>query len=101
MYVVMNRVRVKKEWSSKFEERFRNRTGQIDKEPGFINMQILRPDSDAAPYVVLTTWEQKSDFENWVGSDDFKLAHQNPMPKEAFDDGGGLEAFDVVIQSEK
>ena len=34
------------------------------------------------------------------GSDDFKIAHQNPMNKDAFLDGGGLEQFDVIISAE-
>jgi len=34
-----------------------------------------------------------------VGSDDFKLAHQNPMAKAAFLDGGGLERYEVVVSA--
>jgi len=97
MYVVMNRVKVKNEWADEFENRFRKRAGQIDKEPGFVNMQILKPEAKETPYIVLTTWSNKADFENWITSDDFKMAHQNPMPKDAFDSGGGLEAFEVII----
>jgi len=99
MYVVMNRVCVKSNWTTEFEERFRKRAGKIDKEPGFVSMNILKPESENVPYVVLTHWKTKGDFENWIGSDDFKAAHQNPMPKEAFDTGGGLETFDVIISS--
>lgn len=99
MYVVMNRVMVKADWANEFEQRFAKRKGQIDKEPGFVNMQILKPESEQTPYVVLTTWQSKSDFENWIKSEDFKLAHQNPMPKDAFNPGGGLERFEVVIAS--
>ena len=40
---------------------------------------------------MLTHWQDEQAFQYWVGSDDFKLAHQNPMNKEAFLEGGGLE----------
>lgn len=99
MYVVMNRVMVNKGWEEEFETRFKKRSGQIDKVPGFVSMQILQPDNEAQPYIVMTHWEDKSAFENWVGSEDFKLAHQNPMPQEAFSEGGGLESYRVVINS--
>ena len=97
MFIVANRVPVASGWEETFEERFRKRVGQIDKQPGFVRMQILKPESDDSPYVVLTTWRDKSSFEAWVGSDDFKLAHSNPMPKEAFDGEGKLEMHEVVI----
>ena len=62
-------------------------------------MEILKPNSENTPYVVLTHWQNESAFRNWVGSDDFKLAHQNPMPKEAFLNGGGIEQYEVIISA--
>jgi heme-degrading monooxygenase HmoA len=99
MFVVANRVPVASGWEETFEERFRQRAGQIDKQPGFLRMQILKPVSDESPFVVLTTWQDKASFESWVGSEDFKLAHSNPMPKEAFDGEGKLEMHEVIIDA--
>jgi len=99
MFIVANRVPVALGWEEKFEERFRKRAGQIDKQPGFLSMQVLKPDSKNTPYIVLTTWQDKASFELWVGSDDFKLAHSNPMPKEAFDGEGKLEMHEVVVSA--
>ena len=99
MFIVANRVPVAAGWKETFEERFRQRAGQIDKQPGFVRMQILRPESNDTPYVVLTTWQDKASFEGWVGSEDFKLAHSNPMPKEAFAGDGKMEMHEVVIDA--
>ena len=99
MYIVTNRVPVAAEYAEMFEQRFRERAGQIDKQPGFVRMQVLRPDTPDTPYLVQTTWTDRQAFEAWVGSDDFKLAHRNPMPKEAFSGEGRIEKFDVVIES--
>lgn len=101
MYIVANRVNVAEGYQAEFEQRFRKRAGQIDKQPGFVSMQILQPVSDDTPYVVLTTWQDESAFKAWVGSEDFKEAHRNPMPKEAFKPGGGIEQFNVIIAAEK
>jgi heme-degrading monooxygenase HmoA len=97
MYIVTNRVPVAEGFVEMFEQRFRERAGQIDKQPGFVQMQVLRPDSPDTPYLVQTTWIDKQAFEAWVGSDDFKLAHRNPMPKEAFTGDGKIERFEVII----
>lgn len=99
MYIVNNRVPVAEGYEEMFEERFRKRAGQVEKQAGFVRMSILKPETDDTPYVVMTAWQDKTAFENWVGSEDFKLAHQNPMPKEAFKDEGKLEMFEVIIEA--
>lgn len=98
-YVVANRVFVKQAYAGEFEQRFRDRSGQINQQPGFVRMEVLKPQSEKTPYVVLTHWENEQAFKNWVGSEDFKRAHQNPMDKDAFLDGGGLEQHEVIISS--
>ncbi|MEM7562348.1 MAG: antibiotic biosynthesis monooxygenase, partial [Pseudomonadota bacterium] len=97
---VANRVFVKTPYREEFEQRFRKRAGAIDKQAGFISMQILKPCSENTPYVVLTHWENESAFRQWVGSEDFQLAHQNPMSREAFEEGGGIEQYQVIIASD-
>lgn len=97
--VVANRVFVKPDFHIEFESRFRNRVGEIDKQPGFIRMDVLRPQTDKEPFMILTYWQDQSAFHNWLNSEDFKVAHQNPMVKDAFFEGGGIEKFDVIISS--
>lgn len=97
MFVVANRVYIAPGWEERFEQRFRDRAGQIENNPGFVRMQVLRPAGDNEPYVVLTTWTDRAAFEQWVGSEDFRAAHANPMPKEAFAREGALERHEVII----
>ena len=102
MYIVTNRVAVAENWGDEFETRFRKRAGQIDKQPGFIRMEIWKPAAEGLPYVVCTHWQDEAAFRQWVGSEDFKIAHANPMPKEAFlPEGGGLEQYTVVISTDR
>ncbi len=96
MYTVVNRVWVASDWCETFEERFRKRAGEVNRQPGFLRMEVLRPLSDGAPYQVLTVWNDKAAFDSWVGSDDFRAAHANPMPKEAFTRGSEMERFETV-----
>lgn len=96
-FIVNNRVFVNPGYEEEFEARFKARAGEIDKQPGFIAMRVLRPLGNQAPYVVETEWESQEAFRAWVGSDDFKRAHANPLPAEATREGGGLEQFEVVV----
>jgi heme-degrading monooxygenase HmoA len=102
-FVVANRIPVRAAYRDAFEERFRQRASEVEKQPGFIRLEVLRPVQDDGFYVVLTHWENREAFENWVRSDDFKRAHQqaNPLPKEAFGEGGGLEQHEVIIAAGK
>ncbi|MGD8909991.1 MAG: antibiotic biosynthesis monooxygenase [Chromatiales bacterium] len=100
MFIVANRVPVAEGYREMFEERFRERAGRIEKQPGFMRMQVLQPAKPELPYVVLTTWQDKVSFEAWVGSEDFRNAHANPMPKEAFDGEGAIEMHEVIISAE-
>lgn len=101
MFIVANRVPVADDYQEMFEERFRARAGQIEKQAGFVRMQVLKPAKPGLPYIVLTTWQDKAAFEHWVGSEDFRTAHANPMPKEAFSGEGAIEMHEVIISAER
>jgi len=73
MITTANRIFVNPEYADLFEENFRNRAGLVDRMPGFVSNQLLRPVNPGDPYIVLTVWESRAHFENWVRSDEFRL----------------------------
>ena len=101
MYVVMNRIPVNSDYTEQFEERFRNRAGEVDKMKGFIRNQVLRPDSPEDPYIVITYWQSKADFEAWVNSEAFQKGHakSGTLPQEAFKGRSKLESFEVILDT--
>ena len=101
MFAVMNRIPVNPEYNDQFEERFRNRAGEVDKMEGFVRNQVLRPDNPDDPYIVLTYWESKADFEAWVDSDAFKKGHakSGTLPHDAFRGHAKLESFEVILDT--
>lgn len=101
MITVANRIYVKAEYAEAFEQRFRERAGLVDKMPGFISNQVLRPVNDGDPYVVLTLWNSRQDFLNWVRSDEFVKGHaqSGSLPKEAFSKANVLEMHEVIQDS--
>jgi len=101
MFVVMNRIPVNPEYKDQFEERFINRAREVDKMPGFVRNQVLRPGNLDDPYVILTVWESKDDFEAWVNSEAFQKGHakSGTLPREAFLSHSKLETFDVILDT--
>jgi heme-degrading monooxygenase HmoA len=71
MFVVMNRIPVNPDYAGQFEERFTNRAREVDKMPGFVRNQVLRPANPEEPYIVLTVWQSQGDFEAWINSEEF------------------------------
>ena len=107
MIVVSNRIAVAKGQEAEFAARFRNRAGLVEHHPGFVRLEILRPEpimlhgqpmGGSDYHVVLTYWEHKEDFVAWTESEDFRTAHSQRLPKEMF---AGPNVFEMheIIQS--
>ena len=102
MFVVMNRIPVNPDYAEQFEERFRTRAGEVDKMKGFIRNQVLRPETGEDPYIVMTFWKSKEDFDAWVNSEAFQRGHarSGTLPHEAFKGRAKLESFEVILDSQ-
>ena len=105
MIVVSNRIPVAVGHEQAFEERFRDRAGLVERHPGFVRMEILRPKQVAmhggklggSPYyVVLTYWDTEDDFVRWTESEDFRRAHSNRPPKEMFAGPNVFEMQEII-----
>ena len=79
-YVVMNNIPVADEGRPVFEDRFKNRAGNVENREGFQAIRILRP-LHGNTYVVLTQWRNAQDFEDWKNSQSFDDAHKKSGPK--------------------
>lgn len=103
MITVSNRIYVKPEFSSAFEEAFRNRAGLVDKMTGFISNQVLRPVNEGDPYIVLTLWSSRADFMAWIRSDEFLQGHakSGTLPKDAYAGPNKLEVHEVFLDSSR
>ncbi len=75
MFVMMNRMRVPEEQRQRFEEMFRSRAKAVDRRPGFIRAEILKP-SQGNEYIVMTHWESEKAFEDWTNSKEYREGHK-------------------------
>jgi heme-degrading monooxygenase HmoA len=75
-YFVYNNIPVTDEGRPVFEHRFSTNTGKIESEKGFIAFRLLRPlDSDT--YIVMTEWDDATDYDRWKNSSAFKESPQS------------------------
>jgi heme-degrading monooxygenase HmoA len=110
MIVVSNRIQVAAGHDAAFEQRFQGRAGLVEKHPGFVRLEILRPKAvhmhghamgGSDYYVVLTYWETERDFVRWTESEEFKTAHMNRPPKEMFAGPNVFEMHEVIQTADR
>jgi heme-degrading monooxygenase HmoA len=75
MFVMMNRMTVPDEDREHFEHLFRTRARAVDRRPGLIKAEILRP-TKGNTYIVMTHWKDKESFLGWTKSDEYKEGHR-------------------------
>lgn len=103
MITTANRIYVHAEYADQFEETFRTRAGLVDRMPGFVSNQLLRPVNPGDPYIVLTVWESRAQFETWVRSDAFRQGHarSGSLPREAFSGPNKLELHEIIMDTSR
>jgi heme oxygenase (staphylobilin-producing) len=74
MIAVINRLPVEEGAADQVVERFANGRGFVQDFPGFISTEVLRSEG-ADEVIVITHWQDKTSFDSWVQSDEFKEAH--------------------------
>ncbi len=77
MFVAINYISCQPDYTDRFETLFQSRAGAIDKMPGFISMQVLKPQtSPDDPYLVVSQWESEENFKAWTKSEAFIEGHK-------------------------
>lgn len=103
MIVTCNRIPVNPQHAAAFEERFADRASLVDGMAGFISFQLLRPQKEGDPYVVMTFWESEAHFKAWTESPEFKEGHarSGTLPPQTFLGHPKLEVYEVIQSTAK
>ena len=110
MIVVSNRIPVAKGHEAEFAERFRHRAHLVEEHPGFVRLEICRPEpvsfhgepmGGSAYHIVLTYWESKEHFISWVQSEDFRTAHGQRTPDGMFAGESVFELHEIIQSAAK
>jgi heme-degrading monooxygenase HmoA len=100
--VKINAIEVPEGMGPMLEERFAARVGEVEKMPGFLAFELLRPTEGESRYFVYTRWESDEAFRAWVESESFSRGHAEAGPAQGqkpVSQGAALLEFDVVIEA--
>ena len=93
--VKINAIEVPPGAGTEVETRFAHRAHAVDKQPGFLGFQLLRPVKGDDRYFVVTQWESEEAFQAWFSGPAIH-AHAgeraNPVAT-----GSQLLEFEVVL----
>lgn len=101
MILVANRIFVAPAHADAFETMLETRASLVDRMPGFVAIQLLRPTKADEPYLTLTLWESREAFEAWLASEEFLRGHarMHTLPPGTFTHSTHLEIHEVFHSS--
>lgn len=102
MFVAMNRFRIAPGAEADFEEMWRTRDSQLAQVEGFLSFKLLKGPSapDHTLYVSHSMWRDKTAFEAWTKSPQFRRAHAGAGDsKPLYLDPPQFEGFESVVEA--
>ena len=97
--VKINAISVPPQAAEELERRFAARAGTVEKSPGFLGFQLLRPTGGEQRYFVVTHWADEESFAAWRDGSG-RAAHAAPEGEQApkpVSTGADLLEFEVVL----
>jgi len=96
--VKINAIEVPDGGGAELERRFAARAGAVEKAPGFLGFELLRPVAGESRYFVYTRWETEEAFRAWSdGSGRAAHAGERARPVAS---GSALLEFEVVQRAD-
>jgi heme oxygenase (mycobilin-producing) len=74
-FVAINYIHCEPHYRERFEELFTSRAKAIDRMPGFVDMQVLRPNGEGE-YLIVSHWATEEAFKTWTTSPEFLEGHK-------------------------
>ena len=99
-FIAMNRFKIVPGQEDNFESIWKNRETHLENVPGFIEFNLVRGKNDEkySLYASHSVWKSKGDFEAWIKSEAFRLAHKNAgSNKDLYLGHPEFEGFEIII----
>lgn len=99
MFVFISHLTVPGEDHQALERHFRERSRLVDGFPGFLYLQLLRPQGGEATHTFVTAWESRDAFRSYMRSAEHAVPHSRE-PAEIMDRTRVRhEAYEVLMDS--
>ncbi len=99
MFVFVSHLTVPEEDRGDLERHFRERSGLVDGFPGFLYLQLLRPQSGDATHTFLTAWEDREAFRRYMRSPEHAFSHSREPAEIMSRTVVRHEAYEVLMDS--
>jgi heme-degrading monooxygenase HmoA len=99
MFVFISHLDVPEEHRAMVEDHFRNRLGLVDSFPGFLYLQLMRPQAGAAAFSFLTAWESREAFARYMKSEERERSHAREPHEVMARTSVRHEAYEVLMDS--
>jgi heme-degrading monooxygenase HmoA len=99
MFVFISHLTVPPDDHAELERHFRERSRLVDDFPGFLYLQLLRPQAGGATHTFLTAWESREAFRRYMGSEAHAASHSREPRAIMARSAVRHEAYEVLMDS--
>jgi heme-degrading monooxygenase HmoA len=99
MFVFISHLTVPLEDQAELQRHFHERSRLVDSFPGFLYLQLLRPQAGEAAFAFLTAWESREAFAAYMRSDEHVISHSREPAAIMARTSVRHEAFEVLMDS--
>lgn len=101
MFVFISHLTVPDGDRAELERHFRERSRLVDGFPGFLYLQLLRPQGGEATHTFLTAWEDRDAFRRYMRSREHTASHSREPAEIMRRTGVRHEAYEVMMDSRR
>lgn len=99
MFVFISHLTVPADDRAALERHFHERSRLVDSFPGFVYLQLLRPQAGDASFTFLTAWETREAFAQYMKSAEHAISHSREPAEIMARTRVRHEAFEVLMDS--
>ena len=99
MFVFISHLTVPAEDQGELERHFRERSRLVDSFPGFLYLQLLRPEAGESTHTFLTAWEDREAFRRYMRSTEHAVSHSREPGEIMGRTDVRHEAYEVLMDS--
>lgn len=101
MFVFISHLTVPEPDRAELERHFRERSRLVDGFPGFLYLQLLRPQAGPATHTFLTAWSDREAFRRYMNSAEHATSHAREPGEIMARTSVRHEAYDVIMDSQR
>ncbi|CAN5767156.1 hypothetical protein BH23GEM8_BH23GEM8_14360 [soil metagenome] len=101
MFIFISHLTVPGSDHDRLESHFRDRSGLVDGYPGFLYLQLLKPQAGEATHTFLTAWENRESFRSYMRSQEHEISHAREPGAIMARTEVRHEAYEVMMDSRR